>query len=168
MKKKHWVAALLVLGLSVMATLAAIDQKPDLQLALSVLKQATVTGEDGQPKIEWQEVQSTGPRDVLQYTIVYENKGNGEARAAKIVDPIPPNTSYISGSAQGESSAIEFSLDGKSFQPPTLLKFNVKQADGTEVEHVATPDMYTHIQWTLTKPVPSNGKGSLSFQVMVK
>ena len=168
MKRKGFLVVLVVLAFSATAALAQIGQKPDLVLTLSVQKRFDVKAEDGKPKTQWREVTSTGTGDVLRYTIRYENKGKGEAREAKIVDPIPASTSYISGSAEGESAAIAFSLDGKTFQPPPMLKYRVVQADGTEVEHVATPEMYTHIQWTLTKPVPPGGTGSLGFQVEVR
>lgn len=168
MKRKKFFVLLVVLTFSATAALAQIGEKPELVLTLSVQKQVTVKGEDGKPKTEWQEVQSTGPGDVLKYTIRYENKGKAEARGAKVVDPIPQNTSYISGSAAGEGAAISFSLDGKTFAPPPMLTYRVRQADGTEIEYVAAPEMYTHIQWQLTKPVPPEGVGSVSFQVMVR
>lgn len=168
MRKKGFFVVLVVLAFSASAALAQIGQKPDLVLTLSVQKKFDVKGEDGRPKTEWREVTSTGPGDVLRYTIRYENKGKGEAREAKIVDPIPQNTSYISESAEGEGAGITFSLDGKTFGPPPMLKYRVKQADGTEVEYVATPDMYTHIEWTLKNAVPPGGTGSVSFKVKVQ
>jgi uncharacterized repeat protein (TIGR01451 family) len=168
MKRKQFFVLLVVLGFTASAALAQVGQKPDLVLTLSAQKEVTVLGEDGKPKTEWQEVQSIGPGDVLKYTIRYENKGNAEARDAKIVDPVPQNTSYISDSAEGEGAEITFSLDGKTFLPPPLLKYRVMQADGTEVEYVATPDMYTHIRWKLKKPVPPKGTESVSFKVKVQ
>ena len=167
-KMNRFFVVLVVIGFTASAALAQIGEKPELVLTLSVQKEVIVTGEDGKPKAEWQEVQSTGPGDVLKYTIRYENKGKTEARGAKVVDPIPKNTSYISGSAEGQGTAVSFSLDGKTFAPPPLLTYRVRQADGTEVEYVAAPEMYTHIQWQLTKPVPPQGSGSVSFQVVVR
>ncbi|MDH3384362.1 MAG: hypothetical protein OEM42_09905, partial [Deltaproteobacteria bacterium] len=154
MKRKKFLVVLVVLAFTASAALAQVGQKPELVLTLSVQKQVDVTGEDGKPKTEWKEVQSTGPGDVLMYTIRYENKGKAEARDAKIIDPVPQNTSYIGESTEGEGAEITFSLDGKTFGLPPMLTYRVKQADGTEVEHVATPDMYTHIQWKLKKAVP--------------
>jgi uncharacterized repeat protein (TIGR01451 family) len=168
MKRRQFFVLLVLLGFTASAALAQVGQKPDLELTLSAQKEVIVPGEDGKPKTEWQEVQSTGPGDVLKYTIRYENKGKAEARDAKIVDPVPQNTSYISDSAEGEGVEITFSLDGKTFGPPPLLTYRVKQADGTEVVYVATPDMYTHIQWKLKKAVPPGGTGRVSFQVKVR
>ena len=168
MKRKGFLVALVVLAFTASAAFAQVGQKPELVLSLSAHKEVTVTGEDGKPKAEWQEVQSTGPGDELMYTIRYENKGDTEARDAKIVDPVPQNTSYISGSAEGEGAEITFSLDGKTFGPPPMLTYRLMQADGTEVEYTATPDMYTHIQWKLNKPVPPGGTGSVRFKVKVQ
>jgi len=168
MKRNRFLLGLVVLAFTASAALAQIGEKPELVLTLSVQKEVIVMDEEGKPKTDWQEVKSTGPGDVLKYTIRYENKGKVEARAAKVVDPIPANTSYISGSAKGEGAAISFSLDGKTFRPPPMLTYRVRQADGTEVEYVANPEMYSHIQWQLTKPVPPEGSGSVSFQVMVR
>jgi len=168
MKRRRLFVVIAVLALTATAALAQIGEKPDLVLTLSVHKEVVVTGEDGKPKTEWQEVQSTGPGDVLKYTIRYENKGKAEARGAKVVDPVPQGTSYVSGSAVGEGMDITFSLDGKIFLPPPLLTYRVRKADGTEVEYVATPEMYTHVQWALPKPVPPGGTGSVSLQVKVQ
>jgi uncharacterized repeat protein (TIGR01451 family) len=167
MKRKIFVV-LLAFTFSAMALLAENEQRPELTLTLSVQKKVEVTGNDGKPKTEWREVQSTLPNDVLRYTIKYENKGKAEAKNAKIVDAIPPNTAYLSDSAQGENTSIMFSIDGKNFQTPTLLKYRTQQSNGSEIEHVATPDMYSHIQWIVTKPIPSGGSGSVSFSVLVK
>jgi uncharacterized repeat protein (TIGR01451 family) len=147
---------------------AKSEDRPDLVLKLLVEKEIIVEDKEGNKRTEWQEVKNTDPGDVLRYTIHYINKGNAEARNVVIVDPIPEGTSYISNSAEGKDSEITFSLDGKTFQTPSMLKYKVKQADGTEVEYVATPEMYTHIRWKLLKPVLPGSSGNLSFKVKVK
>jgi uncharacterized repeat protein (TIGR01451 family) len=150
------------------SAVAALEDKPNLVLNLSVDKQIIVKDEEGKTKIEWQEVNATDPGDVLRYTIHYINKGSAEARNAVIVDPVPEGTSYIGNSAEGESSFITFSLDGKTFQSPPMLTYRVRQEDGTEKEYTATPEMYTHINWKLFKPVSPGGSGILNFRVKVK
>lgn len=147
---------------------AALENKPNLVLNLSVEKQIIVKNEEGTANIQWQEVTETEPGDILRYTISYVNAGNAEARNAVIVDPVPQGTTYIGSSAEGKDSQINFSLDGKNFQSPPLLTYKVKQDDGTETEYKATPDMYTHINWTMSKPVPPGGSGTLNFSVKVK
>jgi len=159
-------AALHSVGAAV--ALAADPAKPELALTLSARKEVTVKDAEGKARVEWQEVKEANPGDIVKYTITYRNVGTVEARDARVVDPVPNETAYVSGSAEAKDAAITFSLDGKAFQDPPLLKYKVRQADGTEAEYQATPEMYTHIQWKLLKPVPPGGTGSMSFKAKVK
>jgi len=161
-------AVLLVLVAAVPAARAQSGEKPELVLTLSAQKEAAVKGPDGKATTKWQDVKTGNPGDVIRYTIAYRNGGKTEARDATIVDPVPKGTTYIPGSAAGEGAEITFSLDGKSFQAPPQLKYRVRQPDGSEAELLASPDMYTHIRWTLLKPVPSGGTGTVSFKVKVR
>ena len=115
-----------------------------------------------------QQVKETIPGDTLRYTIHYINEGKSEALSAVIVDPVPADTVYIGNSAEGKGSEITFSIDGKTFEAPIMLTYTVKHADGTETKHAATPEMYTHIKWKLSKPVTKGGSGTVSFIVKVK
>ena len=150
------------------SAVVAADEKPDLKLNISVEKQVVVEDKDGKKTVEWQQVKDTNPEDTLKYTIHYINEGKSEARSAVIVDPVPTGTVYIDNSAEGKDSGITFSLDGKTFEAPPMLTYSVKQTDGTETKHVATPAMYTHIKWKLSKPVPQGSSGTVSFMVKVK
>ena len=163
-------AMLAAVAVSVGATdaLAADPAKPELALTLTAQKEVTVKDAEGKTKVELREVKEVKTGDILEYTITYKNVGTVEARDGRVVDPVPKETTYVSGSAVGKDAAITFSLDGKTFQDPPLLKYKVRQADGTEAEYQATPEMYTHIQWKLLKPVPPGGAGSLSFKAKVK
>lgn len=170
-KRKLATAAVLAMALlvSVVAVAAAAPAaKPELALTIEVRKEAVVKDPEGKTKKEWREAKEVKPGDILKYTITYRNLGAVEARGAKVVDPIPAGTSYISGSAEGEDSRALFSLDGKDFQEPPLLRYKARQADGTETQLQATPEMYTHIRWNLLKAVAPGGAGSMSFKVRVK
>jgi len=39
------------------------------------------------------------PGDILTYTLTYENTGDGDAESVAITNPVPANTTYVSGSA---------------------------------------------------------------------
>jgi uncharacterized repeat protein (TIGR01451 family) len=147
---------------------AADTGKPELSLTVTAQKEVTGKDAEGKTKVEWQEIKEVNPGDIVKYTIAYRNVGTVEARDARVVDPVPKETTYVSGSAEGKDTAITYSLDGKAFQDPPLLKYKVRQADGTEAEYQATPEMYTCIQWKLLKPVPPGGAGSVSFNAKVK
>lgn len=169
-RKLLFAAMLAAVVLSVGATNApaADPAKPELALTLTARKEVTVKDAEGKTKVEWQEVNDVRPGDIVKYTIAYRNVGTVEARDGRIVDPIPKETAYVSGSAEGKGTAITFSLDGKMFQDPPLLMYKVRQADGSEAEYQATPEMYTHIQWKLLKPVPPGGAGTMSFKAKVR
>jgi uncharacterized repeat protein (TIGR01451 family) len=163
-------AMLAAVAVSVGATNAAAADpaKPELALTLTAQKEVTVKDSEGKTRVELREVKDASPGDIVKYTIAYKNVGTVEARDGRVVDPVPKETAYVPGSAEGKDAAITFSLDGKTFQDPPLLKYKVRQADGTEAEYTATPEMYTHIQWKLLKPVPPGGTGSVSFKVKVR
>ena len=146
---------------------ASGDEKPKLALKITTQKEVLVKDKDGKTRTEWSEADKTNPGDVLKFTITYTNAGTTEARAAVINNPVPAGTVYVGGSAEGKDTDVSFSLDGKNFEPPPMIKYKVKQADGKEVEYQATPDMYRHIRWKLTKPVPAKASGTVSFKITV-
>ncbi|MDQ6954249.1 MAG: hypothetical protein Q9M20_02270 [Mariprofundaceae bacterium] len=104
----------------------------------------------------------TIPGDVLIYTLNYANKGDDDALAVKLVDPIPSDTEYVAGSAFGKGAAITFSIDGKEYEKADALGYMV---NGEKV--IASPELYTHIQW-LVKKISSDDSGVAGFRVRVK
>lgn len=170
--RRRWFFAALI-GLALLGSMAEALQaagpaKPDLALALVVRKEVVAKDASGIEKVEWREVKESRPGDTLMYTVSYRNTGKSEARAARIVDPVPEGTSYLAESAEGKDAAITFSVDGKRFQEPAKLTYKIRQAGGAEIDQAATPEMYTHIQWSLLKPVPPGGTGTVSFKVKVR
>lgn len=159
---------LVALGMVFLPALALAKEQPNLVLKLTAWKEVVVKEKDGKSRVEWQEVATTDPGDVVKYVVQYTNGGKTEARGAVIVDPVPAGTVYMAGSAEGKDAEITYSLDGKTFHSAPLLKYRVKNPDGTEKELSATPEMYTHIRWKLTRAVPPGGTGTVSFKVQVK
>lgn len=156
------------LALVVFPALALGGETPNVVLTLTVQKEIAVKDEDGKTRLEWREVESTDPGDILRYLVTYHNKGSKEAKSVVIDNPVPPGTTYVAGSSEGKDSEITFSIDGKSFQVPPKLIYKAKKPDGTEEELSATPDMYTHIRWKLTKLIPPDASGTVSYKVKVK
>ena len=161
---------LLVLGviISALPGLALTKEMPNLDLKLSVEKKVVLSNAEGETRTEWREVRNLKPGDMLKYTITYTNTSSTEARDAVIVDSVPFRSAYVSSSAKGKNTEITFSLDGKEFQSPTLLKYKAKGPGTQEQELLATPEMYTHIRWQITKPVPTGGTGKVSFKAILK
>lgn len=105
------------------------------------------------------------PGEAVIFTTYYSNNGKEPASDIVINNPMPEHMLYIDGSAEGSGTKIEFSVDkGKSFGAPEILK--VKDDKGKERPALASD--YTHIRWTLSKPLAPGGKGSVSFRAKVK
>jgi uncharacterized repeat protein (TIGR01451 family) len=140
--------------------------KPQVELAISAEKELTVT-EDGQEVLKRVPAGEAAPGETVIYTIHYENVGDEPATNVVVSDPIPEGTAYVPGSAT-EKGELTFSIDGgKSYKRPFLLTYEVTHTDGTKEELLATPELYTHIRWTLPNIVPEE-KGAVSFKVKVK
>lgn len=108
------------------------------------------------------------PGDVIRYTIIATNIGDGVLTSPLITDPIPQGVEYLPNSAEGLNSVITFSVNnGQLFQawPPT---YRVKNENGEFEEKLASPDMVTHVRWELTKPLEPNQSHQLGFEVIVK
>jgi uncharacterized repeat protein (TIGR01451 family) len=93
---------------------------------------------------------TAAPGDILTYTVDYTSNGVAEAYNVVVVDPVPPDTEYVAGSAAGPGTAIEFSHDGG-------VSF-----DASESAPV------THIRWLVLTPLAPGTSGTVSFQVAVR
>jgi uncharacterized repeat protein (TIGR01451 family) len=88
---------------------------------------------------------SAGDED--HYTIRVRNPGQQPVRDIQVTKRMPFGMQYLPGSAAGPASDIEFSTDGgRSFQarPET--------------------DDYSHLRWTLRRPLPPGATALLRFR----
>ncbi len=109
------------------------------------------------------------PKDVIEYRLVYTNTGDEPIQQVLITDPIPIGTELIQPSASTpEHGRVEFSIDGgKSFkQWPILIKKTDEKGQEKLVE--ATPDMVTHIRWSLANAVQPDGAVTLTYRTVIK
>ena len=108
------------------------------------------------------------PGDVIRYTIIATNVGDGVLTSPLITDPVPRGVSYLPYTTKGLNSVITYSVNsGQLFQswPPT---YKEKDENGKTVEKLASPDMVTHVRWELTKALAPNESHQLEFEVIVK
>lgn len=85
--------------------------------------------------------------DEVHYTIRVRNPGPRPVTDVQVTKRMPFGLHYQSGSATGPASEVEFSTDGgKSF--------------------TASPDggAYTHLRWTLRRPLPPDSTALLRFR----
>lgn len=157
-----------VLFLSLMlAAQSMAAAKGAIELKSIAEVEVTVANEKGGKEVKRVEAAKANvvPGDTVIFTNTYANTGKDPATGVVITNPVPEHMIYAEGSAEGKGAKIDFSVDkGKSYAPAVKLK--IKGADGKE--RPATAADYTHIRWTLEKPVEKGGKGSISFRAKVK
>jgi len=104
------------------------------------------------------------PGDPVIFTVSYANTDTKPADRVVIINPVPQHTNYLDKSAEGKGAAIEFSVDGgKTYAAPEKL---VVTADGKQRPAAASD--YTHIRWTISKPLAPGAKGSVSFRAVLQ
>lgn len=109
------------------------------------------------------------PQDVIEYRLTYANQGAAVVRNVSITDPVPAGVQYVARTARKPGSGhVEFSVDsGKSFHA-WPVKVTKKSADGRETTVDATPDMVTHIRWTLSGDFKPESELTFSYRAKVK
>ena len=163
---KEKIATTLLLALLLLPAAAMAAGKVDVKIQTGKLTVVSV----GDKKVE-RAVAATKfqPGDTIVYTITYTNNSTEPVTDAAVNDPIPAGTAYIPDSARGEGADITFSIDnGKTFQKPTILFYEVNSGAGKRERKVASPDQYTNVRWVLTSTIPPKGSGKVSFRVKVK
>lgn len=108
---------------------------------------------------------SVVPGDTVVFTTTYRNIGAKPAEKVVITNPVPEHTLYLDKSAEGKGATIDFSVDGgKNYAPAGKLTV----MDAQEKVRTAGPADYTHIRWTLLKPLAPGGRGNVSFKAKIK
>lgn len=164
MIKKMLIATSILLIFSVYVSAV---EKGSLALQSTAEKEIVTVDEKGNKETKRVPVSSTSvvPGDVVIYTVSYENIGKEPASSVVVTNPVPEHMIYVAGSAEVKGARVDFSVDkGKAYAPAGKLK--VKGADGKERSAGASD--YTHIRWTLEKPLEKGKKGSVSFKAKVK
>lgn len=146
-------------------SVSSYAEEGTIRLSNNAYKQVITKDKDGNKKIDYVEPKIAVPGDVIFYSTTFENIGNDFAENIVINNPIPNNSKYREGSAEGKDTKIEFSIDGgKTFGLPE--KLIVKDKSGKT--WTAKPEDYTDIRWIYQKPLAPADKGSVSFKTMIK
>ncbi|MDZ4186295.1 MAG: hypothetical protein U1D97_15125 [Desulfuromonadales bacterium] len=105
------------------------------------------------------------PGDTVIFTTGYHYQGEKPATNVVINNPLPEHMLYLDGTAEGQGTRIEFSVDkGQTFAAADKLM--VKDAEGKE--QPASAADYTHIRWTIEGALQDGAKGSVLFKAKVK
>lgn len=139
----------------------------DIKLVITAEKEVTVKEGSGEVK-KRVSAKTIEPGEIIIYTIRYSNRGNEVATNVDVKNPVPKNTTYVSGSARGKGADITFSADGgKTFGKTSSVNYQVRNATGKSMTRKAGPENYTHVRWVI-KRVKAGRSGDLEYRVRVK
>jgi uncharacterized repeat protein (TIGR01451 family) len=158
-----------VLSIAVLLLLSApalAQQKGGI--VLTSVSEVEVTQQNAEGKKEVKRIDAAlakvVPGDTVIFTVSYANSGIKPADRVVVINPVPQHMTYLDKSAEGTGAAIEFSVDGgKSYAAPGKL---MVAAEGKQRSAAASD--YTHIRWTISKPLAPGAKGSVSFRAVLK
>lgn len=107
------------------------------------------------------------PGDTIKYIITASNVGDGLMSDPEIVDPVPAGVTYIAKSAMGDNTVITFSIDQGNVYIPWPPTYTVRNANGILMKRKATPDMISHIKWSIQRNLNPGDTSALEFLVVV-
>ena len=160
--------AIFVLTISMLIFTTVASQAEEGSIKLTALSEVDVevVNEKGEKEVKRVDAASAKvvPGDTVIFSVLYENVGKEATDNVVITNPVPEHMTYIEGTASGEGTAIDFSVDkGKTYKLPKDLR--IKNKEGKEVR--AGPSDYTDIRWALDGPLPSGAKGAVSFRAVL-
>lgn len=107
------------------------------------------------------------PADTIRYVLTATNVGTGNMTEPQIVDPIPNGVTYLLGTAKGDDTIIEYSInDGKNYSV-WPIKTRIRTESGNMELREVSPEMITHIRWKILKDIPQGKSHEMEFMVVV-
>jgi uncharacterized repeat protein (TIGR01451 family) len=162
--KRSLTAAILLLLTAVTAS-SAFAQGPALTGEMTA-KKIVVRGEEGEIALPAEKV---FPNDTVEYTLRYFNSGTASAAGIDLVGPVPDGTTYIEETATDDPQLTPyFSIDeGKSWQKAPVM-YEAVRRDGTVEKRKASPEMITHVKWSMGGTLGVGEEVTVSYRVLVK
>ena len=120
---------------------AAKQAADPVEISLERKKITVVAGKEGLVAAE-----TVKPGEMLLETATYVNKSTSAVTKLEATLPIPPNTEFVSGSAQ--PLGAKASTDGKTFSAMPL-KRKVTNAKGVVTETTVPLAEYRFLRWTV-------------------
>ena len=109
------------------------------------------------------------PKDVIEYRLTYSNTGEEALKNVSVTDPIPTGTEYLTLTAtRPEAGSVEFSIDGGKRYSSWPVRLKKTDEAGKELWVEATPDMVTHIRWTVTEDFEPETEITFTYRAIVK
>jgi uncharacterized repeat protein (TIGR01451 family) len=142
-----WAAASLAQESEVTAAGAAIATGSDLLETEIVIEKLVPADPPVRPTARFVPAERLEAGDEVHYTIRVRNPGKHPVTDAQVTKRMPFGLHYLVGSATGPACDIEFSTDGGK-------TFAARPKEGD----------YTHVRWTMRRPLPSQSTALLRFR----
>ena len=151
----------LILIIGTFAGAFVYAQEPGhLNVRTVVQKEEVTTDDTGETTRRLVPAESVVPGEDVIYTITFTNISDESAENIVITNPISAKLTYVSGSAFGPGTVIEFSVDGgQSFAAAERLMVST-----AGVERPAEAADFTHVRWTLTNELAAGAQGMARFR----
>ncbi|MCF6324195.1 MAG: hypothetical protein L3J89_07725 [Gammaproteobacteria bacterium] len=141
-------------------TAEAAENEHGIALSMTVSEEVEEVNMVGNKIIRLVDADSIVPGDRLVYVTTVKNRSQQSAENVAIVNPVPEHTTYLEGSAQGDSATVTFSVDGaKNFDSEKNLTVTDENGD----RRAATTTDYTHIRWVLNS-LPAKAEADVLFR----
>ncbi len=145
------------------------SKKPQLELRLEAKKQVIVKNQEGKEVKTWETLKgqsSVKPGDILQYTLIGNNKSDKAIKNLTLNQPIPKQMVYVLKSTQAPKDAkITYSIDNQRtfVENPTI---EVTRKGKVETEP-APATAYTHIRLKIPS-VPGKATVTATYETQVR
>jgi uncharacterized repeat protein (TIGR01451 family) len=108
------------------------------------------------------------PSDIIEYRLTYANDGDAALRNVSVTDPVPFGTEYVVETATAEGVVVAFSIDNGKTYHSWPVRVKTTDENGNEVTVDATPDMVTHIRWTIDGELLPESEITFSYRARIK
>ena len=130
----------------------------------SIEREVTEIAPDGERVTKRIEADIVEPGETLFYTLKYANGGQEAAEDIVLVMNVPPEVTYVEGSALADRATVTFSADGgRTYMPRGRL--TVAESGGVRA---ATGDDITNVKFNLGEPLPAGAEGVVTFKAILK
>jgi uncharacterized repeat protein (TIGR01451 family) len=160
---KHIIGACLLLVLAAASLPPAVlaEETGTVVLTTTAETEVEFVDESGQTGVRRVKAAKVVPGDEVVYTIHCTNQGQEPAEDVVITNPIPEHMTYVDRSATGAGAKITFSVDGgETYGSADDLAVNTAKGE----ERPATAADYTHVRWSLVRPLAPAETGTVSYR----
>lgn len=159
-----WAVLLLLLGASAAMPVASAADGNCIQLKTSTEVKRIEADASGKDELRLEPVEQIAPGDEVIYTVAAANVCRQPVDQPVITYAMPKHMVYVPESAIAPAADVDFSVDGGfHFAVPGTLEIEV----GGE-RRLAKPAEYTHIRWSLRRPLAPQAVTLARFRAVVK